>query len=101
MKVLDNAYKLLPLANWWIKADGVDVISGLEESIRLNWNGDVDLGDGKTRRLYEEYRSRLKMTAHLNLALGTMESGNECLPLLVAIRGAICNNLENISTCKC
>lgn len=44
MKVIEEALRLLPSANWWIKADGVDVISSLEESMRLEWNGDVDLG---------------------------------------------------------
>ena len=26
-------------ACWWIKADGCDIVSGLEESLRSEWNG--------------------------------------------------------------
>ena len=29
------------------KGDGCDLVSGLEESLRQEWNGDVDLGNGE------------------------------------------------------
>ena len=44
---------------WWIKADGVDLLSCLEESVDFKWNGDVDLCDGELQLLYAEYRSRI------------------------------------------
>lgn len=57
---LDEASRVHPDTNWWIKADGVDVVSGLEESMRLEWHGDIDLADGKLQRQYQAYRDRLK-----------------------------------------
>lgn len=45
----------MPCANWWIKADGVDIISSLEESVRGECNGDADIGDGACQKLLEEY----------------------------------------------
>ena len=32
--ILDEAVRLLPDAVWWLKADGVDVVSGIGESVR-------------------------------------------------------------------
>ena len=45
---------------WWIKADGVDVMAGLGESVRKEWSGDVDLNDGKVNQIHDAYLSRLK-----------------------------------------
>ena len=42
--------------SWWIKGDGVDVVSGLGESIRGQWSGDVDLNDGSLNSLYCKYK---------------------------------------------
>ena len=42
-------------ARFWIKADATDVKAVLLESERGEWNGDVDLGDGKLCKLEEEY----------------------------------------------
>lgn len=50
-----------PNAKWWIKADGCDVVSGLEESVRLEWHGDVDYGNSEVQLLYNLYRHRLKV----------------------------------------
>lgn len=47
--MLDEAVQSHPNAGWWVKkADGTDLVSGLGESIRGEWSGDVDLNDGKT-----------------------------------------------------
>lgn len=46
--------------SWWVKADGCDLVSSLEESMRLEWNGDVDFGDGKLQQLYESYHQCLQ-----------------------------------------
>ena len=53
MATLDEASRLHPNARWWIKADGCDIISGLEESLRLEWNGDVDFGTSEVHVLYK------------------------------------------------
>jgi hypothetical protein len=44
-----------PNGRWWIKADACDVRSGLMESMRQNWLGDCDLGDGKVQALHQKY----------------------------------------------
>ena len=50
---------MLPEAMWWIKSDGVDVVSGLMESTKRVWNGDVDLGDGVVQMKHANYIHRL------------------------------------------
>ena len=47
MTILDEAIRLLPDAVWWLEADNVDVVSGISESVCLEWSGDVDLNDGE------------------------------------------------------
>ena len=66
--MLDEAVKLFPNVNWWIKADGVDVVSGLGESIGGKWSGDVDLNDGKVQQMYTTYTHRLSFVSELGLA---------------------------------
>ena len=43
--VLEEAAHAHPNAWWWIKADGADLLSGLGESVKGEWSGDVDLND--------------------------------------------------------
>ena len=58
-KVLDAAASAHTNSWWWIKVDGVDVVAGLGESLRLQWTGDVDLCDGELQKQYQLYRKRL------------------------------------------
>ena len=44
--VLDEGAKHHRDSWWWVKADGCDLISGLAESTRGIWSGDVDVNDG-------------------------------------------------------
>ncbi len=67
MTSLDEAVRILPDAVWWIKADGVDVVSGLNESLRLEWSGDVDLNDGCVAKMHEEYIERLKFIGNIGI----------------------------------
>ena len=67
MTVLDEAARLLPDANWWVKADGVDVVPGICESVRKEWSGDVDLADGKIKQTHDAYLNRLKSTKSIGL----------------------------------
>ena len=48
-----------PSGRFWIKLDGTDVESALMESMRKEWNGDVNLGDGKLQVLRSQYEARL------------------------------------------
>ena len=57
--VLEEATCAHPNAWWWIKADGVDLLSGLGESVKGEWSGDVDLNDGSTQQLYKSYGKQL------------------------------------------
>ena len=57
--MLDAAASAHPNSWFWVKADGVDVVAGLGESLRLQWSGDVDLNDGELLKQYQLYRSRL------------------------------------------
>ena len=43
---------------WWIKADACDMRRGLRESMRHEWAGDSDLGDGELEALYQEYMNK-------------------------------------------
>lgn len=67
MATLDKACTLHPQAKWWIKGDGCDLVSSFEKSLRQEWNGDVDLGNGELQQLYRTYQDRLKMIENLTM----------------------------------
>lgn len=37
----------------------MDVVSGLGESLRMEWSGDIDLNDGKLQQQYTTYKNDL------------------------------------------
>lgn len=47
-----------PNGRFWIKIDGTDVKAALLESMRKEWNGDIDLGTGKLLALRRQYDER-------------------------------------------
>ncbi len=57
---MDEACRFHPNVKWWLKADGCDIVSGLEESLRHEWNGDIDCGTPEVEILYSLYRRRLE-----------------------------------------
>ena len=59
MSLLDAAANSNPGAYWWLKGDGCDLVSGLGESVRLEWSGDVDLDTGELQQMYTSYRELL------------------------------------------
>lgn len=63
---IEQAATQFPESYWWIKSDGCDVVSGLMESTRKVWNGDVDLGDGLVQEQHEAYLKRLKFIDSLS-----------------------------------
>ena len=63
--VLDEAAKANPNTWWWIKADGADLVSGLCESVKGVWSGDVDLADGAVQKAYVKYQQRLTSITEL------------------------------------
>ena len=52
---------------WWLKADCVDVVAGLGESVHLEWSGDVHLNDGTLQANHEEYIQHLNFIAMIGL----------------------------------
>ena len=66
MAILNEAVKFLSNSSWWIKSDGVDVVSGLMESTRQEWYGDVDLADGVPQKSHQEYLNRLALVDGLS-----------------------------------
>lgn len=67
METLDEAAKVHAGSCWWIKADGCDVVQGLRESVRLEWSGDVDMNDGKLKKMHSLYLKRLNFIASIGL----------------------------------
>lgn len=52
---------------WWIKADGCDILSGVAESMRGVWSGDVDLNDGHLEEQKASYKNRLSEIERLSM----------------------------------
>ena len=52
---------------FWIKADGCDVSKGLRESMRHEWAGDTDIGDGALQRLNDIYNKRRDFCCKLGI----------------------------------
>ena len=67
MHVLNTASKNAQEARWWIKADGVDVVKGLKESVKGEWSGDVDMNDGSLNKLFQEYQGRVEAARKIGL----------------------------------
>ena len=59
VSVLDEAAKAHPNTWWWIKADGADLVSGLCESVKGIWSGDVDLADGGLQKSFADHQERI------------------------------------------
>ena len=67
--VLEEGARAHPNIWWWIKADGADLLSGLGESVKGEWSGDVDLNDGSTQQLYKSYRKQLDFLDGISVKL--------------------------------
>ena len=65
--MLDDAVKHHPDAWWWLKADGVDINQGLQESLQRQWSGDVNLNDGSLQKQYNDYINRIEQAKNLGL----------------------------------
>ena len=65
--LLNNIAKENPGGRFWIKADWCDVIKGLRESVRHEWAGDTDLGEGALQRLNDIYNKRRDFCCKLGI----------------------------------
>jgi hypothetical protein len=67
--MLTMAHQRNPTGRWWIKADGCDILKGLRESTKREWNGDVDMNDGVPQQHHHKYLSRLTKAATLKCSI--------------------------------
>ena len=67
MGVLQQLKKAHPNGRFWLKLDGTDLKTCLQESLDGQWNGDVDLGDGLLESLRDAYIARMDDTSHYAL----------------------------------
>ena len=73
MAVLQKLASVNPVARWWIKGDGTDVVKGLWQSVSGHW-GDVDLNDGKLQHLYKEFQDTLVWIKSIGLNNSSIDS---------------------------
>ncbi|XP_028407520.1 uncharacterized protein LOC114530130 [Dendronephthya gigantea] len=64
LKFLQEAH---PGGRWWLKADGTDIQEGLRESMRNEWSGDFDLGDGELKLKHSKYIKYLEFVRNIGL----------------------------------
>ena len=62
---LDDAQKSLPDSHYWIKADACDILAGVQESVKGEWSGDVDLNDSSLEAEKEIYTTLKKKMVNL------------------------------------
>lgn len=100
MAVLEEAKKVHPEAQFWLKADGCDLIEALGESVDGNWSGDVDLDDGEVSEQHSKYTHRLSQLDRLCKDI-TLDSNREKSSAeLKNELSQLHKDLEFISKCK-
>ena len=57
---MNHLHGIYPKARWWIKSDGTDIKQGLRESMRNEWSGDIDWGNGELQKMHKEYLETLR-----------------------------------------
>lgn len=67
VEALKSAKRRNPNGRWWIKADARDMRTGVMESMRHEWSGDVDLGDGQLNTLHQRYMALLDFVKGIGL----------------------------------
>jgi hypothetical protein len=88
---------LHPKTRWWIKADGCDVVGGLEE---LEWNGDIDLGTGELQKMYHTYQDRLKRVKSVTRNIFVLAERYYLIQSLKQERDDLKEDLTFIDQCK-
>jgi hypothetical protein len=94
--MLDKAATIHPSSWWWVKTDGVDVVPGLGESMRMEWSGDVDLNDGALQQQYTSYMNQLKFIRGLGLRGGQPQLLND----LLVLHEKLGSDLRSASACN-
>ena len=83
MKILDAAHNNNPNANWWLKGDGCDLVSGLQESMWHEWNGDANLDDGDLEQKYKAYSDLLGFYKALRIGDDLVNGLEKCCQILL------------------
>ena len=91
VETLNEAHRLLP--------DGCDVIKSLEESKRMEWNGDVDLGDGRCQLLHQEYVNRVEVLAASDKNVIDVETRLSATQLLQKLEGDVTKDVHFLHEC--
>ena len=81
-----------PNSSFWIKADATDVVSGIQESLKHEWNGDVDMNDGVVQSLREEYLATIEKASQFGLPSRSKAIKEDAL----FIRGSLNNYIGKI-----
>ncbi|XP_078618099.1 uncharacterized protein LOC144885838 [Branchiostoma floridae x Branchiostoma japonicum] len=55
-----------PKGRFWIKIDGTDIKPALQQSMKGEWNGDVDLRDGKLHDIRKDFDERVALINNLD-----------------------------------
>ena len=99
--MLDEAARIHPGVKWWIKSDGTDVLSGLIESVRGDWTGDVDVGDDTVKKQHQKYLSRQKAINGLNRNLCVPEDRDKTVCDFNHIKESVSDDLNFIPKGAC
>ena len=98
MEVLKEAKRVHPNAWWWVKADGCDIISGLKESVKKEWSGDVNLNDGSVEMLRTQYLESQKFLG--SVGVGQRRSREVLKCDLLKLKNDLTTQLTFLSSSK-
>ena len=109
--VLDEAKRNHPVSQWWLEADGCDLVEALGESVHHEWSGDEDLNDGVVAKQHSLYMQRLEcincLCRNLTITAERMRTANDLTLERVQLQKDIefivkseCNHLR-ASLCVC
>ena len=79
------------------------MVGGLEESVRLEWNGDVDLvdlGTGELQQMYHTYQDRLKRVKSVTRSIFVPAERYYLIQSLKQERDDLKEDLTFIDQCK-
>ena len=70
---------------WWLMGDGCDLVSGLKESVKLEWSGDVDVNTGELQQSYRDYTDLLSFASSVGRTKGSqIPDLNKCSTCLTS-----------------
>ena len=90
---MDEARKIHPKAQWWLKADGCDLIKALGDSVNHDWTGDVDLNDGQLAKLHSSFLNRLDFLSDICRDLTDSSEREKTLSDLRVEQAQLCKDL--------